>query len=210
MSANVASPEDCYDWLVESVLCAVNCKRWTEEDSSIYKDPNGPDKVINRAMKCARLNFYQFINRKKRKDNFGMLSLDELRENLHDNSLDIEDPELNIEDVTSLSLKDFIRNVFNRKEYFQAFMIDCILSENTFDHEDNHIIFNPKYLIKILKGLDNSYAARFAALYGFTFEDTQKALSYCQGMSSSKIKSKIEYNLQKLKRDPKLMEVLLC
>ena len=210
MSSNVASPEDCYDWLVESVLCAVNCKRWTEEDSSIYKDPNGPDKVINRAMKCARLNFYQFINRKKRKDNFGLLSLDELKENLHDNSFDIEDPELRIDNEASLSLKDFIRNVFNRKEYFLAFMLDCILSENIFDYDAGQLKFNQKHLTKLLRDLDHDYAVRFAESYEFDIESVTKALSYCQGLSSAKIQSKIEFNLQKLKHDAHLMEVLLC
>ena len=65
---NCASPEECYTWLVDSVLCCVNLASWENPESSIYKDPNGPDKVINRCMKCARLTYYQFINRKKRKD----------------------------------------------------------------------------------------------------------------------------------------------
>lgn len=209
-SSNVCSPEDCYDWLVESVLCALNCKRWTESDSSIYKDPNGPDKVINRAMKCARLNFYQFINRKKRKDNFGLLSLDELKENLHDNSVDIEDPESTVDDETTLSLKEFIKDVFNGKEYFLAFMLDCIITENIFDKEAESVRLNQKSLTKLLRELDDIYATQFAARYSFDVDVVRHALAYCQGLTSTKIQSKIEYNLLKLKHDKKLLEVLSC
>ena len=79
-SANCATPEECYGWLVDSVSCCVNLAAWENPDSSIYNDPNGPDKVINRCMKCARLTYYQFINRKKRRDEIGMLSVDELKE----------------------------------------------------------------------------------------------------------------------------------
>ena len=64
VGVNRASPEECYDWLVDSVCCCVNSASWEDPNSSIYKDPNGPDKVINRCMKCARLTYYQFINRK--------------------------------------------------------------------------------------------------------------------------------------------------
>ena len=83
--SNVATMEDCYDWLINSITYALTHARWNDPDSSIYKDPNGPDKVINRYMKCSRLTYYQFINRKKRKDNFGILSLDELL-NMSNNS----------------------------------------------------------------------------------------------------------------------------
>ena len=209
-SANVCTPEDCYDWLVESVLCALNCKRWTESDSSIYKDPNGPDKVINRAMKCARLNFYQFINRKKRKDNFGLLSLDELKENLHDNSNDIEDPETGVNDETILSVKEYIKDVFNGKEYFLAFMLDCIVTENIFDRESDVTRLNQKSLTKLLRELDTIYAKQFANRYDFEVSRVLHALAYCQGLTSTKIQSKIEYNLLKLKHDRKLLEVLSC
>lgn len=209
-SSNVCSPEDCYDWLVESVLCALNCKRWTESDSSIYKDPNGPDKVINRAMKCARLNFYQFINRKKRKDNFGILSLDELKENLNDNSNDIEDPQSSVNDETIISVKEYIKDIFNGKEYFLAFMLDCIVTENIFDKEGTYVKLNQKRLTKLLRELDSIYAAQFATRYEFEKDKVLHALAYCQGLTPSKIQSKIEYNLLKLKHDKKLLEVLTC
>ena len=105
-SSNCATPEECYGWLVDSVSCCVNLAAWENPNSSIYKDPNGPDKVINRCMKCARLTYYQFINRKKRRDEFGLLSIDELKENYGNGAPEPYDPEQD-HDISSVIIKEY-------------------------------------------------------------------------------------------------------
>ena len=64
ISYNVVQPEDVYEWLLSSILYALKHRSWLKKDSSIYMDKNGPDKVINRCMKCRRFTYYQAINRK--------------------------------------------------------------------------------------------------------------------------------------------------
>lgn len=202
MCSNVATMEDCYDWLIDSITYALKHRRWEDPDSSIYNDPNGPDKVINRYMKCARLTFYQFINRKKRKDNFGMLSLDELI-NIADNNDDLEDTSFASEEAR-LDLNNYIKELFtNKKDYFLGFMLDLIISGDVFDYEESKPVFNIKKLAKQLRYINEDYCNMFASQYNLLPEDVIKAYNtYCKKLSSHLIYSKIEYNLLKLKHNP--------
>lgn len=200
MCSNVASMEDCYDWLIDSITYALAHRRWEDPDSSIYNDPNGPDKVINRYMKCARLTFYQFINRKKRRDNFGMLSLDEL--------LNIVDPTSGCDFINTsytsedarIDLYNYIRQLFDKKDYFLAFMIDLIVYGDTFDNDTGMAVFNQKKLVKQLRHLDKVDCQIFAQRYDL---DENMVLeyyeTYCKNLSSTVMYHKIEFNLLKLK-----------
>ena len=204
-SSNVASPEDCYEWLVASITYALKHRKWEDPTSTIYNDPNGPDKVINRYMKCARLTFYQFINRQKRKDDFSTISLDMLTESLNDNTFDIEDESKRLDTSSKLDFKDYIKDVFNRKDYFLAFMLDSMLYEPIFDGKDiNNPIsksFNVKKLAKYLRQLDTTYCQIFSKRYKIPLETVLNSVKYCNHLSSTKIYSKIEYNLNKLRHD---------
>lgn len=207
-SSNVASPEDCYEWLVASITYALKHRKWEDPNSSIYNDPNGPDKVINRYMKCARLTFYQFINRQKRKEDFGTISLESLMEALNDNNPELED-DTPVDYSLSLDLKQYIKQIFNRKDYFLAFMLDCMLHEPIFEHKDpeNPISksFNVKKLAKYLRQLDETYCKIFAERYDIDLIDVLKSSKYCNNLNSTKIYNKIEYNLHKLKHDQFLL-----
>lgn len=203
MSSNVASVEDCYEWLEDSVYGCLKATSWDREDSSIYNDPNGPDKVINRCMKCARLTYYQFINRKKRKDNFGLLSLDEMMETT------LGEPEIedNAEFSTSQwALDDYIRKTFSRKDYFLAVMLDIIRSEDVFDtvvtkEREKTIKFSIKKLTKFMSNITDEYVDQFARKYHFEYEDVEKGVSYFRFLRSPTIKAKIQLKLEKLQHD---------
>lgn len=208
--SNVASQEDVYDWLVDSINYALEHRRWLDPDSNIYNDPTGPDKVINRRMKCARLTFYQFINRKKRKDNFGMLSLDELL-NVSDtpeatlpnsvSSLGDDRGHLNTDPLTSIDLHNYVKSLFKRKDYFLAFMVDIIMREDVFDFNDGVSKFNPRKLAKRLRHITPEYCEYFALEYELDEDVYSRYTSYCKNLSSNLIYNKIEYNLLKLRHD---------
>lgn len=202
-SANCATPEECYGWLVDSVSCCVNLAAWENPQSSIYNDPNGPDKVINRCMKCARLTYYQFINRKKRKNDFGLLSIDELKE-LYGDISETADYKQDV-DISSIAIHEYIVDMFEKKDYFVAFMIDCILSSNVFDtvadKEHNIMLsdFNLRKLCNELKLLDNKYVRVFALKYNLPIEDVRKALTYVKDVPPSSIRKKVLQSLENLK-----------
>ena len=206
MSKNVATPEDCYEWLEDSVLCCVNMKMWEVEGSSIYNDPNGPDKVINRCMKCARLTYYQFINRKKRRDNFGMLSLDELSE-LFGTTISEPQSSEDVQDgVTTWAVVEYIQKLFKKKEYFLAIMLDCIQTQDVFDitvkKEKGQVAsFNIRKLTKFMSNLTDTYLMEFAQKYMIPIDIVLDGASYFRYQKSPTIKGKIQNNLEKMKHD---------
>lgn len=201
-SSNVAEPEDVYNWLVDSISYALKHRRWTQEDSSIYKDSTGPDKVINRRMKCARLTYYQFLNRKKRKQDFDLLSLDELKEDYQDN-LDISDVEHDLTN-TNIDLKEYIINTFNNKDYFLAFLLTILSTEDVFENGT----FSYKKTIKHFKRIDASYCIAFAHYYDIDVEAVLNTLKYFQKRSTLYLKHKIEYYLCLLSHNKSFKEVL--
>ncbi len=205
-SSNVASPEDCYEWLVDSVYGCLKATSWEREGSSIHKDPNGPDKVINRCMKCARLTYYQFINRKKRKDNFGILSLDELAETSGTTAVEVGSSTCVENQISSLSIKQYILDKFNKKDYFVAVLIDCLLVGEVFDTViiDHHpkTRFNVKKLCRIMSNIDEEYIINFSHRYDIEVERARQCIQYVSNLSSAVLKSKIQLTFEKLKHDP--------
>ena len=206
MSSNVASPEDCYEWLEDSVYCCLTSKSWEKKDSSIYKDPNGPDKVINRCMKCARLTYYQFINRKKRKDNFGLLSLDELAE-LFGTTVSEPASKENLEgDIEKWAIEDYIRYLFLKKDYFAAVILDAIQTQEVFDVKiskelGNQVVFSLRKLTRFMSTIEDSYVHQFADKYNFTYEDAEYGMAYFRKLKQPTIKAKIQTVLERLQND---------
>lgn len=203
MSANCASPEECYGWLVDSVSCCVNLASWENPDSSIYKDPNGPDKVINRCMKCARLTYYQFINRKKRRDEFGLMSIDELKELYGNGTVEPSDPEQEY-DISRLIIIDYIVDEFRRKNYFISFLIYFIICENVFDSSENINNFrtselNIRKLTKVLNNITSEHIEAFAIETDIDIAEVRKASEYIKGIPQGSMKKKIENSLESLK-----------
>lgn len=210
-SANCATPEECYGWLVDSVSCCVNLAAWENPDSSIYNDPNGPDKVINRCMKCARLTYYQFINRKKRRDEFGMLSVDELKELYGNGAPEPEDPEQEY-DVSLFIIKDYIVEEFHKKNYFVSFLVYFILYANVFDViklEDSRTSeFNLRKICRIMSTIEEDMLVSFSEDLKLPIADVTKAAEYVRSVPSGNMKKKIQQTLENLKHSS-LVRVIL-
>lgn len=203
MSSNCATPEECYGWLVDSVSCCVNLASWEDPKSSIYRDPNGPDKVINRCMKCARLTYYQYINRKKRKNDFGILSIEDMKEAYGADVSDIDDCEQEM-DISSIFIKEHIRSIFNKKDYFVAFMLDCIISTNVFDvltdkDKGTHSEFNIRKLCKEISSIKEEYLRIFSNTYDLPYSDVVRAYTYVQAIPTSALRKKVLQSLDMLK-----------
>ena len=207
MSSNVASPEDCYEWLEDSVYCCLTSKSWEKTDSSIYRDPNGPDKVINRCMKCARLTYYQFINRKKRKDNFGLLSLDELSEMFGTTVSEPESSENLEDDIGRWAIEDYVRYLFIQKDYFASVLLDAIQTQDVFDvsvskEYGNQIKFSLRKLTRFMSTIEDDYVQKFAEKYHFTYDEVEHGMSYFRKLKQPTVKAKIQTVLQRLQNDP--------
>ena len=210
-SANCATPEECYGWLVDSVSCCVNLAAWENPDSSIYNDPNGPDKVINRCMKCARLTYYQFINRKKRRDEFGILSVDELKELYGNGAPEPEDPEQEY-DVSLFIIKDYIIEEFRKKNYFVSFLIYFILYANVFDviklEDSKTSEFNLRKMCRIMSTIEEDMLVSFSEDLKLPLADVTKAAEYVRSVPSGNMKKKIQQTLENLKHSSLVRAIL--
>lgn len=212
MSANCATPEDCYEWLLDSVLCCVNLAAWEDPKSSIYRDPNGPDKVINRCMKCARLTYYQFINRKKRRDNFGLLSIDELKEMFGNGVTEPVDHEQEF-DVSSIMIREHIVKAFLHKDYFVAFLLDAILTSDIFDITTDSKLglcyqFNLRKLIRVLNKIDDDYLFVFSSNYELDLEIVTKGFQYIKSIPNHTLRKKILQTFENLKHTDLIKSLL--
>lgn len=210
-SANCATPEECYGWLVDSVSCCVNLAAWENPDSSIYNDPNGPDKVINRCMKCARLTYYQFINRKKRRDDFGTLSVDELKELYGNGAPEPDDPEQEY-DVSLFIIKDYIIEEFRKKNYFVSFLIYFILYANVFDviklEDSRSSEFNLRKMCRIMSTIEEDMLVSFSEDLKLPLSDVTKAAEYVRSVPSGNMKKKIQQTLENLKHSSLVRAIL--
>ena len=202
----MATPEDCYEWLEDSVYGCLKASSWDREDSTIYKDPNGPDKVINRCMKCARLTYYQFINRKKRKDNFGMLSLEEMTE-LFGTTVSEPHGDNDIDRFSSTySIQEYVKQLWNKKDYFVAVLVDVIVTQDVFDVSSTQLRgasakFSLRKLTRFMSTINESYIADFANRYNLTYEDAESGMAYFRKYKPPTIKGKIQVGLERLQHD---------
>ena len=198
LSKNLADPIDCYNWLVDAVMYTLKHRRWEDSDASISNDPQGPDKMINRCMKSCRLIHYQFFNRKKRRKEYQIVSLDELKDAMNTDSFDIEDPESNV-DIEEIDLKFYIRSVFLQKQYFLAFVLDLVSMDNVFEQDEFTIKFNLKRVAKLFRQIDRGYVDTFAYRYDLDVESVHQAAILAKNVPSVKLTAKIQESLLKLK-----------
>ena len=197
----LAYPEECYNWLVRAVTYTLKHRKWEDPTSSIYQDPDGPDKMINRSLKSARLTYYQYLNRYKRKEDFGLLSYEQLKEDYDTVNFDIVD-EANSVDLDKIDMSVYIKQIFLRKDYFLAFMLDCILHEDCFAIGDNGLYsLDVKKLKKRLRNIDEVQAHLFSERYDIPFNEVLESLKYIP-CSPNRMNQKIEANILNLRHEP--------
>ena len=204
----IVSPETVYDWLIDAINYAIQHRRWESQDSTIYNDPNGPDKVINRKMKCTRINLYQFTNRKKRKDEFGLMSLDELTEKVNDTNFALIDKENELNSVT-MDVQYYINQVFSKEEYFLAYLLDAIVNGDVVEPKENGIVdFSMRKIIKFIRSIDEKYIKYFIDTYKVDKIRAKDSIRYIKSLDSKIIVCKVESGLYRLRHDKSLLMMI--
>ena len=204
----IVSPETVYDWLIDSINYALKHRRWESPDSSIYNDPNGPDKVINRKMKCTRINLYQFTNRKKRKDEFGIMSLDELTEKVNDTNFALVDKENTLESVT-MDIRTYISKIFGQEEYFLAYLLDAIVNGDVFEPDENGVVdFSMRKILRFMRTIDDAYIKYFIEEYSANPKRAKDSIRYIKSIDSKVMVCKVESSLYRLRHDKSLLKMI--
>ena len=186
----VTSPEDIHTWVTMAVLYALENKPWENPDSSVYQDPNGPDKVMNIYIESRRLTFYQQLNRYKRKINSAIGSLD----SLVDDFKDVFMPTYN--DEYDFVYNQIVADYFTKKDYFIAFMMDAILYEDVMSDG----LLNRRKLASHIRNIDDEFCKIFAERYNIPLDYVKYSTQFVTKLSSYNMNKKIEYGLARLEK----------
>ena len=159
-------------------------------------------------MKCTRLNLYQFTNRKKRKDEFGMMSLDELTDKVNDSNYMLADKESGV-DSTSIDVIRFVNKTFNSGEYFLAFLFDALMNGNVFETDESGVAkFSERKMIRFIKSMDNSYAEYFKETYHIDPKPIKESFRYLKSLDTKILICKIESGLYRFRHDKRVRSLL--
>ena len=184
----VATPEDVHTWLTMSVMYALDKKPWEVESSSIYNDPNGPDKVINRCMECRRITFYQQLNRYNRKINSLILSLDSITEERKDSAAPA------YTDFYLFEVHNIVTSQFLDHHYVSAIMLNGVLYDNWKVSEEDY-----KKIANQLKKVELEDAEMLSERYNVTKSLVEEAIMFCNYTSVEELRRRAEYSAIKLR-----------
>ena len=191
-----SSYEDVYDILINSILRAIKARRWLDKDSSIYNDPNGPDKVINRTMICERLNLLAYKNRSKRVADLNPLSTEELEDGSGDYyAYNNENASFSIDN--ELEITSNLKFLYNKKLYLAMFVYYSIaFNLGTFKDK----MFSSKFCAIALLNLTDEDFIEIASLINKDVDEIKKDYSIAVlSKNRTDLKLNIEYAILKLK-----------
>ena len=122
--------EDCYNWLIEALMYSLKQRKWRDPNSSMYKDKNGPDKIINRCIFSRRQYYYYLSNTSNRKANFCTLSVDNDENIDQDHNTHLIDNSYQT-DKLSLDISTISYSLYKENNRLESFLLSY-LSLNDF------------------------------------------------------------------------------
>lgn len=216
--------DDFVSWLYESFEVAFKYRRWRDPNDKLYNDPNGPDKVFNRAFYSTRNRYYDYFNKDKRRINFYAYSLEESVE-LHG---DAADGLAVIDNTTNISgFDDLIQSYVKNGKLLEAVILNNILYESPFNDKvtrvktgeldeyrhpivfENHkMSFDIKKLIKSIVHIDDPFITNFTNKYDISLETIKPQFENIQKISNKKLTKNIQTAMLALSKDKDLKNIL--
>ena len=205
-----ASPEDCYQWVVDAILYVLDKHVWTDPDSNLYGDKNAPEKAINVFIVHAKDRFYISNNADKRKLNQSTLSIQQLNEDYPGwkEPFDFDKDELILDTIS-----DKVVQLFKSKRDVAAFTIDTIVTigsvfETVKDGGKDYSVFSIPKLKRYLRNIPNEYGSIFAEKYKLDKTDVDYSISYLHNMSYESMNNAIMYFFNEIKLDRNFLNAL--
>lgn len=199
----LASPEECYNWLIDSIQYVLDHHVWTNPEHQMYNDPKAPEKAINVVFNSTKINYFVALTRQKRKIDATSISLDSISEEASDSYfLPVFDNYNLFED----ELFDVVKNYYSTYEYFNAICLDLIINEDLVDKSDDFVL-KYKRLKWRLKQINDDYAKLFSAIYGFDYSDVKRSVKYISSLSNEDLDTKINRFVNELKHNIKVMDI---
>lgn len=201
ISKGSATPEDCFEWLGHAVMYALEHRKWLDPNSSLYGDPNGPDKVLNRCIISTRHIYYQANNNDNRKINFGLESL----QNLEEEELSYVIPPSDVSGDSIMEhfyIKEMIRSKFNSNHPMQSFVLDGIVNGSVFDSDKDGktTVFSKRKLAKHLRNIDERYCKLFSVMYNVDETQAKDTVQDIKSLSGLKLYKIIDQAIETSRR----------
>lgn len=187
-----------YDLLIDSIMQALKQRAWEREDSSIYNDPNGPDKAINRIFKTHLINERIKAKAQKYYADTSSLSLNALLE-LTDGYLDMGEEDESNEMCLSIDIKDFVKINFKYKDYFMSFVIHIVAYENCIEEVDGRKQVSIKKICGCVRHMDDAFCDRFAKEYEIDVDKVKKATEYFTNLQTDVLTEKVKWYFRQLR-----------
>lgn len=197
----LAEPEDCYNWLIDSIQYVLEKHVWTDPQHQLYNDPKAPEKAINVVFNSTKINFFVALTRQKRKIDAQSISLDSISEDTSDSYFL---PVFDNYNLFENELTDLVISYYNNRNYFDSICLDLIINEEVFNNNDS---YKYKKLIGRLKSLDDNYSKLFSSIYNLDINDVSKSVHYIASLSTEDLRLKIDRLISKLKHSREIKEI---
>ena len=204
--------EECYSWLVEALSYALKMRKWRDPNHPLSKDPNAPDKVINRCIYSRRQYYYYLANCDKRRANYASLSLDDT-ENVpsdHNEYLVDDSP---AQDDFHLNISTLSASLYRDNRWFDGLLLNLLEDDSfyTYSKVRDRWELNTQALCTNLKQLSyEEFEAIFKTMSLDTEEESiRKKYDEIEGLRNSKLKALVNKTLGGWRTDEKL-KVSLC
>lgn len=218
-SRNSVSIEECYDWLVHAITYALKHRKWLDPQSSMYNDPAGPDKVINRCIASTRQIFYQASNTDKRKVNFQLESIEKHEDTYGENMRSRIDlnaiPTYNSEKdaISAAKIEEIVRYFTNNDMPFAGVLVDAIAYQDTFKEKKISALvstfdLNKKKLTDFVNNIDTSFAEYYSKKYKVKKEIIENLALNLKKSNSNRLNKLIQKTMYELKHNEFVKENL--
>lgn len=200
----LASPEEFYNWLIDSIQYVLEHHVWTDPNHKLFNDLKAPEKAINVVFNSTKINYFVAQTRQKRKIDATSISLDSISEDVSDAYF------LPVMDNYNFIENDFnqlIIRLYKNYNYFGSICLDLLINEDLVDNSDD-VSLKYKKLRWRLKQLDKNYAKLFSALYGFKYDDVFKSVSYISSLDTSELDIRINKLIKELKHNNLIKDLL--
>ena len=195
-------PEDFYNMYIDSILETCKNRLWEKESHNLYNDKKAPEKSINTIFNSKIINYFHACNRQKRKLSFEKISLstnDYWNQNILNKS--IEEP-----NMTYIVL--LVNELFNKKDYYSAYIVDFIINNNLFDYKNGELTLNKKKLKHYIMNIDENYLNYFSDYYKIDMEKVLFSYKYFKDISYTNADKKIDASLITLSHNKTLKNAL--
>ena len=201
--------EDCYSWLVESIMYVLRKRKWKDPNSPLSKDPNAPDELMNRVIHTQRLHYYYIANCQKRRINYNTVSYDneDIAKQDHNPIFASASysPTICSSDISTISYF-----LYKDNKWFESFILNLLYVEDfsKVDKETQVWSVNMTSLIRHISNLDYEDFKGIMS-YSSSEEDFVNKYNQLKELKPKALKSLVSKTLDVLRKNNDL-KALLC